>query len=465
MVSRPGSKAEYQSARRRPRRIDSCFRDAPCVKLVRHLPEQATCRSSRSASAVRRGAADVRLLFWMAGLRNRDFRSARCSRADIALREPNWPARATQVCECFAQPVRTAGAVLRADHSLDHHAPRRYHFRRPGMDFRTLRAWVHAGIHITQQRRHRARRCLWRGRARAPDHVGDLHRAHLARARDDARRPPLRRDRGARRHRRPPSSGARCAQGLGPFASLRRLRRPGGDRGARLRRAAAQGLGGLRHGRDDAARASCSACCGSSASSTLRRSRGSPMARASRPPRSTDDERARLEAASLDGAPPWVAGDYPEWLDPHLAREFGDERAAEGSALASRAPLDLRVNALKAERDELGRIARRSRRAADALVAARAAHRARCRRQEPGDPCRACLHQGHDRDPGRRLAARRTSAPAQTRRAGDRSMRRRRRQDAGARRRDGEPRPDLRHRYRQAPARAHPCPARARGRA
>ena len=58
----------------------------------------------------------------------------------------------------------------------------------------------------------------------------------------------------------------------------------------------------------------------------------------------TDDERARLDAADLDGAPPHVAGDYPEWLDPQLARAFGDERAEEGAALASRAPLDLRVN-------------------------------------------------------------------------------------------------------------------------
>src|SRR5262249_37428130 len=69
------------------------------------------------------------------------------------------------------------------------------------------------------------------------------------------------------------------------------------------------------------------------------------------PPPLTAHERARLDAASLDGAPAWVAGDYPEWLDPYLARVFGEERAAEGAALASRAPLDLRVNALKAERD------------------------------------------------------------------------------------------------------------------
>jgi 16S rRNA (cytosine967-C5)-methyltransferase len=64
------------------------------------------------------------------------------------------------------------------------------------------------------------------------------------------------------------------------------------------------------------------------------------------------EERARLEAADLAGAAPWVAGDYPEWLDPHLERVFGEERVAEGAALASRAPLDLRVNALKADRDE-----------------------------------------------------------------------------------------------------------------
>ena len=52
-------------------------------------------------------------------------------------------------------------------------------------------------------------------------------------------------------------------------------------------------------------------------------------------------------------APPHVAGDYPEWLEPHFARVFGDARAEEGAALASRAPLDLRVNPLKAERDKV----------------------------------------------------------------------------------------------------------------
>jgi len=65
----------------------------------------------------------------------------------------------------------------------------------------------------------------------------------------------------------------------------------------------------------------------------------------------SEAERAKLEAADLAGAPAHIAGDYPEWLDPHFATVFGEERAAQGAALASRAPLDLRVNTLKAERE------------------------------------------------------------------------------------------------------------------
>ncbi|HWF96237.1 MAG TPA: RsmB/NOP family class I SAM-dependent RNA methyltransferase [Xanthobacteraceae bacterium] len=64
-------------------------------------------------------------------------------------------------------------------------------------------------------------------------------------------------------------------------------------------------------------------------------------------------ELAALESATLAAAPPWIVGDYPEWLDPHLAKVFGAERAEEGAALASRAPLDLRVNALKADRERV----------------------------------------------------------------------------------------------------------------
>ncbi len=66
----------------------------------------------------------------------------------------------------------------------------------------------------------------------------------------------------------------------------------------------------------------------------------------------TPAERSALAAADLSNAPPHVAGDYPEWLDDSLAKVFGEARAEEGAALSSRAPLDLRVNTLKGDRDE-----------------------------------------------------------------------------------------------------------------
>jgi 16S rRNA (cytosine967-C5)-methyltransferase len=64
----------------------------------------------------------------------------------------------------------------------------------------------------------------------------------------------------------------------------------------------------------------------------------------------TDKERERLEQATLAGAPDHVRGDYPEWLAPAFAESFGDKAAAEGEALARRAPVDLRVNTLKTDR-------------------------------------------------------------------------------------------------------------------
>jgi 16S rRNA (cytosine967-C5)-methyltransferase len=66
-----------------------------------------------------------------------------------------------------------------------------------------------------------------------------------------------------------------------------------------------------------------------------------------------DAERAALASGSLQGAPAHIAGDYPEWLDAQFAAVFGEDRVAEATAMASRAPLDLRVNTLKAKREKV----------------------------------------------------------------------------------------------------------------
>src|SRR5712664_2537006 len=67
----------------------------------------------------------------------------------------------------------------------------------------------------------------------------------------------------------------------------------------------------------------------------------------------TEAERAALASRSLENAPSHIAGDYPEWLEGYLAQVFGDARVAEATAMASRAPLDLRVNTLKAKREKM----------------------------------------------------------------------------------------------------------------
>jgi 16S rRNA (cytosine967-C5)-methyltransferase len=66
-----------------------------------------------------------------------------------------------------------------------------------------------------------------------------------------------------------------------------------------------------------------------------------------------DAERTALSENSLANAPAHIAGDYPEWLDPYFSQAFGEDRVAEAAAMASRAPLDLRVNTLKAKREKV----------------------------------------------------------------------------------------------------------------
>jgi 16S rRNA (cytosine967-C5)-methyltransferase len=64
----------------------------------------------------------------------------------------------------------------------------------------------------------------------------------------------------------------------------------------------------------------------------------------------TPEETGRLgRPRDLAEASAAVQGDYPDWLEASLARAFGDDRIAQGRALAERAPVDLRVNTLKSD--------------------------------------------------------------------------------------------------------------------
>src|SRR5438105_8854686 len=67
----------------------------------------------------------------------------------------------------------------------------------------------------------------------------------------------------------------------------------------------------------------------------------------------TEVEREALTSRSLEQAPAHIGGDYPAWLEPYLAQVFGDDRVTEATAMASRAPLDLRVNTLKAKPEKV----------------------------------------------------------------------------------------------------------------
>mgnify|MGYP003694199919 CR=1 FL=1 len=160
-------------------------------------------------------------------------------------------------------------------------------------------------------------------------------------------------------------------------------------------------------------------------------------------------------------------------------RAFGAAAAEEGAALARRAPVDLRVNTLKADRDKVLKALARF------APSRRRCRRSACRLPAPDGPGRQPNVEaeiGHGRgwyevqDEGSQIAALMAAAgPAP---AGARYLCRRRRQDAGLRRGHAQHRPDLRLRRRcgaaaadlrapQAGRRAQcpGAPARRRGRA
>ncbi len=67
----------------------------------------------------------------------------------------------------------------------------------------------------------------------------------------------------------------------------------------------------------------------------------------------TEAECAGLSRVLPREAPVPVRGDFPDWLEPSFRRAFGETAVQEAEALARRAPVDLRVNTLKADREKV----------------------------------------------------------------------------------------------------------------
>ncbi|MGH6992390.1 MAG: MFS transporter, partial [Caulobacteraceae bacterium] len=62
------------------------------------------------------------------------------------------------------------------------------------------------------------------------------------------------------------------------------------------------------------------------------------------------EEEVRLvEPIPLEHAADAVRSDVPDWVQPMMARAFGERAVEEGAALAGRAPIDLRANTLKSD--------------------------------------------------------------------------------------------------------------------
>ena len=372
----------------------------------------------------------------------------------VALREPNWPPHVRQVennyLNQFELPVLFYLLTILA--IITRHADL----------FFVLMAWVfvvlrifHAYVHVTSNDHEDTRTAVLRRPGCADDHVGGVHRP-------DHARPAM-------------TPAARLSAAIEVLADIELRRRPASDAlkdwGLSHRFAGSgdrAGIAGLVY--DALRRRASSAHVMGEATpraillGMLKLERGFDRDTIARlfdgsrfaPEPLTETEAAALESASLAGAPPYVAGDYPEWLDPHFARVFGDERAEEGAALASRAPVDLRVNTLKANRDD--------------AVRALADLKAEPTRWSPvglrikldAGAKSPAIHAEHAfikglieiQDEGSQLAALLAGA-----KPGEQVVdlcAGARRQDLGAGGRDGEPRTDLRHRYRQAPPRADP---------
>ncbi|KKX31755.1 RsmB/NOP family class I SAM-dependent RNA methyltransferase [Rhizobium sp. LC145] len=71
------------------------------------------------------------------------------------------------------------------------------------------------------------------------------------------------------------------------------------------------------------------------------------------PPTLAEANLSALASRKLEDAPLHVQGDIPDWIQPSLEANFGEDWLAEAKALAERPTLDLRANTLKASREKV----------------------------------------------------------------------------------------------------------------
>lgn len=67
----------------------------------------------------------------------------------------------------------------------------------------------------------------------------------------------------------------------------------------------------------------------------------------------SEPEQRALASPPVEKPPAHVSGEYPLWLEPELLRTFGADLPAEMNAMNARASVDLRVNTLRAQRDDM----------------------------------------------------------------------------------------------------------------
>ena len=130
-------------------------------------------------------------------------------------------------------------------------------------------------------------------------------------------------------------SGDRAAIGNLVYDALRRKRSFGAQMGSETPRAIAL--------------AAAPSALGLTAAEVIAAADGSPYALEPL----SEAEQAGLSREPPADAPAPVLGDFPDWLEPSLRRAFDDEVVPEARGLARRAPVDLRVNTLKADRERV----------------------------------------------------------------------------------------------------------------